>query len=1753
MAACAQERAPINHVQPNALPKTFFVGNDLKGHQDDPEFYTRIQVIDVGYGASQDGLFTSSWGTAEMTRVKFVIEENYLVARLAYERIAGADGKGLGASDDDGVIVAAFPIMGHFDIKRAYNPSTGEEMNILEENYSDRPWNEREYMRVDFSRNLNVDSYDFDTLSLIGVFGGVTYESMAYYVNDPNSEDAPHFDAQSGYFDITTKAFARPQMIDLSYLGWGIDKFPACFLDADVGGGGAPMATCNPVELTLRQGFKRVTNTDFEPQEWDGQRFKAYGGFYKDRYGYVRNYGMTDDKWHRLLSHYNIWERSHYYTDPVNMTGAIECYTPATTKPLTANPHRDLVDANGNAGANGTEDECEAVTAATGFGGSRCDTFNQKCTLPLRARKEQPIVWYVTTGSNPEAYEGTEWATHDWDVAMRAAVAAGRNAECHSTIDPKAADAADQHTKCDTDYPVYKGQFQDQYEAIRLAWEVDACRRKLAYSGENCMDLADRLAGAAERKLEPGVVDVAKMKEMVVLCHSPVEKTDHELCAPASLRLPDTLSAERCYTARVNKDESTLADCAKALNVRIGDIRYHTVNNIATPQDPSAWGIMLDSNDPLTGETISASINVWTYINDIWSQSVVDTSRLIKGELSVSDVTDGKYVKEWSTRASGGSGGGVTPGMTATDIQELKTAFMSKEQAESFKKVGLKRPPKEIIAKADNFARLVTRSVKASSTAVPTSRAVYEARRKAAVGSVVEAELARNPAWVQYAGVNPNLVDNDTLLNLSSPLRGANPALLREVAQRRELALAQRGGCVLREAPAPLATAQLADQLEEKFGKFDKNDEPSKKFARAERMRKWISAKAQHSVIVHEMGHSMGLRHNFVSSADAFSFRPQYWQLRTNDGKVTDKCLWKCPNGPADCTLTGDVCTNGVCWETDERGELTQMRETLVGEATAASCIGPRFFDPTTKTERENLIWMFQQDSIMDYAGETSQDLIGLGVYDYAAARMFYGNSVAVFADSDMKYNPEDKAASKKARTILGVMDSFGGIVGLQFDDYSDGSAQQVHYSQLQNVLGLLQNCTDVGTADTLRTTYRPATWNDDVHGVWNPLLDGNFVAPDPAKPGAYTRCGERKVEYVPWNRLAPPAGIARPENPNAEESSQTTFGDYYQGGPSIDPQGRVRVPYGFATDSWADLGNLSVYRHDNGADAYELFDFFITQQETGHIFTNYRRHRQAFSVRNAANRALERYNEKMRDGAKGLALMSNVYKDFAMDIGYPFDQLWPYIADRDFRPNILASAVAFNYFTRQMNRPSSGPHYMSDLDSSMAYSAMDAAGNPNFTIMTMPDGAFGTGPVNTSGSWGNVGFGGRLIENRLGNEWDYGEYRTDYTINCGSYYDKAWSTMLLTESVDNFISDSRRDFVDGRYRAVSMADLFPEGYRRWLANNLTNDSWIKAPRIAAEVISGASPRPYVEMPESPTGVSDFCESDDDCTKYGASKCCGNSRLALPYSTGMCIKGDTCPQPCGFNDYTPNSDPPCGEGTSCCQGLCSAGSCYVDSTKGLGWTNWLGAEGPKSCFWSDKGLVVPGTNGEQVCSADPVLLTNTLPVDPQVGWEMQKFLVAMTLQYLPENQMRNWIDMMAIWELGRDNDPGFGKNRIELHDPIGRTYVAKTFGSETIFGKRVQRGIAARVLQYANELLFQAYFTTPGPDNDGDGEPDWYQVAYDTDGQPKVHCDDTTVEVCGCEGSAACMTFQRYVSLPAFMRQTLMTYAQGDPSMKGIY
>ncbi|MEO7331629.1 MAG: hypothetical protein ABI193_23845, partial [Minicystis sp.] len=1126
---CAQERAPIDRVQANALAKSFFVGADLTDVSDDPEFHMRNTVVDVGYGAAQDGLFTSTYAQP-VSRIRWQITEDHLIARLAYERIKDTDAKGLThdglvkKTSNDGQIVASYRITSHFDIRRAYNPATGEESNVVEENQSDRTWDKRTYMRVDWSQNESSGAYDFDTLSMMGLYGGIKYSPLSYTVLDPADPDAPHFDANMGYFDVTNKAYAEPALIDLSSLGWGIDSFPACMLPGDFAGGTEPYGNCNPTEITLRQSFRKVVDHDYEALDMDGYRFEAYGDFQTEYKGYERNYGMIDQRWFRFGDRYNIWERSHFYSDAAGMTGEIACDDHSKTAIPTNDP---LADPNRDLDNDGTSDECAAAGK-----GSRCDIFKGKCTLPYTERKAITIPWYVNgastsqidnfvwqidtekakespdqkkidalnaqiadaTKAGEDLFEATDWAVQEWDLAMKTAVQTARLVECKKT------GGAD----CATRFPMWTGQQDDIDEAIEISRNLNDCYRKSGWESAKCTSEAKAAANALPAGVpdasKAGIGSVVAMQSVIVLCHNPVIKGDHEACG------------------------------AEGLSPRLGDLRYNTVLNIDKAQQPSAWGIMVDGDDPVTGEKVAASINIWTHITDVASQGLVDLVRYMNGELDASQITEGKYIRDWASAqktAAGAAGGGA---LMSRDEVTSRLAAASRVDSKTYAELtknGVSPLARDVIAQG----KVKLGDVAIDADIASPAQAASIARMNRARGSEVESTLM-NPAMLQLAGIKGNVPISGTVASMASPLAMNNPKVRSQLAQMKSNALAARGACVINEAPEASSLTGIADALKKKFP-IAPNETGIDRQARYEQMLRYVRRKYHYAVLGHEMGHSIGLRHNFVSTYGSLFFRPQYWQLRTRNGKVAKECT--------DATDDGNT------------------------------CVGPRYFDPVTDEEQSQLVWMYQQSTVMDYPGDVSQDMIGLGVYDFGAARFFYGDTVSVY---DASLGKDFQAGGKAGVGLTLATDNFGGLSGINYGLKSaNQGSDDFHYSQLQKNYKVINGCYDV-------TPTAPGWWNKDKDGEWDPMLDGHIVTVD----GKVQKCRQMPVDYAGYGQLRMPdlKWNATKKIYEADTKHLETNGGFYRGGPSVldtnrdDPKAPklLRVPHHFGTDHWADTGN---------------------------------------------------------------------------------------------------------------------------------------------------------------------------------------------------------------------------------------------------------------------------------------------------------------------------------------------------------------------------------------------------------------------------------------------------------------------------------------------------------------------------------------------------------------------------------------------------
>ncbi len=1544
---CASERDPINRVQLNALPKSFFVGAKYDDPSDDPKFYARTMVVNVPYGESSSDFLMFTNTVNSVSKIKWEIAEDKLIGRVAFERVPGTDGQGLTPKNpdpsqplaqNDGLVVYEFKIDKQFDIRRDYNSQTGEETNVVVENDTDRPWVQRDYIRVDFSKNNVTTAYDFDTLSLLGMYNQIDYSPLEFYVADPNDKDAPVLDMDNGYFDVTNKVFANPKMIDL-----GDDfKIPYCMLPNFVIGGTSPTGNCNPNEITLRHSFRRVVDTDYEPIDWDGYHFEAYGAFTTDRYGYARDYGLADANWHRFISRYNIWERSHAYQDPTNMTGPTQCLTDA---------------------------ECQDVVTenAPVRGVSHCDKFAQKCTLPFADRKVKPVYWHYSDGSPEMYYEATREATEEWDASIRQAVLTAKYAECKKFG----------LGNCPT---VMTGNWADEENSLYLVKEINACKRGDIEGQDSSEDACNQLADALakQRGYGPGVADVAKMSPVVYLCHSPVTDKDPAGCGKVG----------------------TIA--------RLGDLRYHLITSVAKVETNSPWGIMSDANDPETGEKVSASVNIWTHVNDLFSRGLVDTMRYINGELKTSDITDGTYIDNWVQAAkqlNGGGVGGIAPLMgpdeqdkriaavSGTTIENLRAARQMLSQTSKYDVGGPVQKFRSALL--DDLKKVY--QTRASLDAPSVNAPLYAARLNALKGTQIEGEMV-TPAMQQMGASAYGVVPTDSanITHAASIFQGMNRQLQRSLEQRWELGLAKRGSCIMQfEATAPLGYVALGNVLQNKFGNFNANDTPAAQAIRADKMKDYVRRRAQYAVISHEMGHSWGERHNFVSSSDPWNFRPQYWLLRTNAKKAQTGAVNKSCDSKANASID------------------------------PANCVGPRWADAVTKNESDNLIHMWAQSSTMEYPGEPSQDLMALGRYDFGAARMFYGETAAVYDDASMRKGVDGGDFAENHQ------DEFGGLLGYQWGGFNNA----FHYSELDQRAGLIKSCSKVSNVND----FQPKTWNADKDGKWHPMFDGHIVTDESGTP---TRCSEPKLDFVRWSDL--------------KDDQDLDGQNKYR---AIDAKNRVRVPHGFASDDWADLGNIAVYRHDNGADIYEQMQFWQAQQEITHIFTNYRRNRTDFSIWGAFNRTLSRYHEKMRDSAKAMGLYITIARDTSSEYNSGGDPqaFVGTILGQVAGPNVLASSVAFDHFAHVFARPEPGDHGIVGQGDTVLRSLTSVgfvSTDRISPVLAVPNGV--------TGGYGTISLGGRPIENALASTRGR-DYDRDYTLNVGDYYEKAYTAMLFAESADNFISAQRDDFVDPRFRAVSIADVFPDGFRRWLGNNLTGDDAIKGVYVRGTGGSTTNPQPQLDP----------------------------------------------------NNFAT-----------------------------LGFTQWWPTAGINTCF----------PDGERVVCDDPLAQKSTPGtgggpvVDPQIGWEQQKFAMIFAEVYIRENSRMNWSDQMKIYKLGTDPDPGFD-NRIEFHSPDGSIYIARTYGKETLYGKVVQKGIAARMLQYANEILAKGVKTVP-VQNAAKTET-WNVPVIDpaTGTYTYLRPDGSTAPTC--EQSQYCTKTMNYQSVPQLLRQ--VNFGLEASWLKGVY
>lgn len=301
LVACNAEVVDIDRTGPDKVSKEIFKG----------EWYFRPVIVESQYADSL--LFEGLEG--DMERIRWVIEEKALIAYRSYELLEGAELDTTGG-EFQGNPVAIFPIKRHYDVRREYNKSTGEQSNVLVEDTSSRPWHQRDHMFVDWSTNMHWNPYALD--------GAITaYAAAGHFIQEQAVDSPWHPEVTETNINVVGEYFFQPDYMNCLYTT-GYDwlsllncpstngkmklsfmkvpesdyvalNFPdyVPYLDDE----GKPIQTCSEVD---------ATNCSTEQQGM----FQKFGFFRTERRKYDPKYQFTRDGRMYVANRWNIWKTS---------------------------------------------------------------------------------------------------------------------------------------------------------------------------------------------------------------------------------------------------------------------------------------------------------------------------------------------------------------------------------------------------------------------------------------------------------------------------------------------------------------------------------------------------------------------------------------------------------------------------------------------------------------------------------------------------------------------------------------------------------------------------------------------------------------------------------------------------------------------------------------------------------------------------------------------------------------------------------------------------------------------------------------------------------------------------------------------------------------------------------------------------------------------------------------------------------------------------------------------------------------------------------------------------------------------------------------------------------------------------------------------------------------------------------------------------------------------------------------------------
>lgn len=801
----------------------------LKKSQFDGEWFTRATLVSKHSHSSLAFMGME----CPVERVKFEITKDKLLAYRSYDK--GSDQV---ENNRNQTLVAAFNIVKHFDLKRGYDAKNGEANNVFFENTSDRPWNERDYLRVDWSENLTPH------LECNRWLQSITTANIGNTdITDPSEPFRVRI--EKDYMESTVDALVEPDVETCKKIGeWN----------------------CHSAEYRVKFSFKRVEEkNDYEKKHYPDAQSIRFG---------TNHQGLCIEGEKDCRDTKELWlyadARRTEFCDPLKHNIG-DCVTP-------------MVKLNAQFGFFRTE--AQNYDRKEGFTRrgreqliNRWNLWQQSHdengnVVPIEMRSPKKIVYYLNAGFPTDLLPSVRNVEKEWNTAF-ANVIAKIKSKCDIENAKRYAQRFELSEKMKA-RGIERIVSDNLEEACTLIYEEtkNLDKSEVFFTGN-----PNEIDSTFGRVFEIRVNDCNKNNITAYLARNDLS---HVLADHGISEINDDNVEHACAIAEWAKNEFHIAEAFTWQ--QLGDLRYSFINAVAKPDGAGLLGYGPSGVDPKTGEIISGNANI--YLSAIANYAARSAT--------IMDYLEKLRLDHRATASKKGND---------DDVGEF-SAYVGQVVGSMSKNTY--RMPRPTAYQTVNFAETAKLKIFAILNEWPAEE----------IGSA-------------FNEAQPGRSEVDSLLALIAGDKSnvAGHQLQLQKNRAKEEFFSERSACFSHAANEPPYTRMTKELRGMSF---------------ADRV-KFIKAQVFEAVLKHELGHTVGLRHNFKGAYDALNYPPNFWGVNTFDYR---------------------------------------MRDGLSKEELRSA-------------------------SVMDYHKRFNSDFSGLGLYDYAALLSGYAGKIEVFDTSKEDFVPK--------------------------------------------------------------------------------------------------------------------------------------------------------------------------------------------------------------------------------------------------------------------------------------------------------------------------------------------------------------------------------------------------------------------------------------------------------------------------------------------------------------------------------------------------------------------------------------------------------------------------------------------------------------------------------------------------------------------------------------------------------------------------